>query len=789
MKHSSLIIYSSIFKFCFVAYFFILVFTIGQAQITDTTGVHQLFNISFEEFLNTEIVTASKKSQKAEEAPAGIHVITSEMIKRRGYRNLNEALADVPGFDFSTNQPAGEYPSHISFLGITDVGETNVLFLVDGILQNDISNGWMRGIGFEFPLIDIKRIEVIYGPGSTLYGANAYAGIINIITFQGDNLTAFNNYHTKVGISYGSNQSFHPEFSTAYRFKSGLKMMLSGQWYVSDGDGGKNRLDPGNYFHNNHEPDSVFTTEYGNIVNEKNPDGSTKKIPDGFNTSINDFGFRFKMIKDGFTLGANAWQRREGLGSQTVGYEYFANTDGIDYLAKHSGKTIYTSYEFNLSKKIKSKTLAYFYNTNILPATGFVYTYKFQSVNNGINPPVVNKKKAYSSNSYLFRVEQQFDIEIGKRNTLTLGFMYENAIRQYFGISLGLEQNVHNTIVESTYDNEKPSVQPVFYNSDVAVFVQEELRLFKGYSITGGIRFDNSTSYGQVLNPRIAFVGKLNEKFAFKAMFGTAYKSPTIFQLYDEWRGNPNLSPQTIKTSGIELNYKTKDLLSASLNFYYSNLDNIIHVTDNPDTIKTPIGPNGEHATYYQNIGESGIYGVSLSANIKANDNIMLSANYMYTLNELGNEIPHIAKHKINAIVNMLVLKKLNINLRANYISKIKAPESNLYFYPKTAESQSKVGYDYVTEIDPDGYSDPIFLLNLTLSASNLINKKNLKITPQLIVRNILNTQYFTLGRQSGSGVRPIDELQPTIQNPNGFIPAYHPQAGREISLKLIFNF
>ena len=54
--------------------------------------------------------------------------------------------------------------------------------MVDGIVRNDVSNGWVRSVGFDFTFTDVDRIEVIAGPGSSLYGANAYAGIVHVIT-------------------------------------------------------------------------------------------------------------------------------------------------------------------------------------------------------------------------------------------------------------------------------------------------------------------------------------------------------------------------------------------------------------------------------------------------------------------------------------------------------------------------------------------------------------------------------------------------------------------------------
>jgi hypothetical protein len=82
---------------------------------------------------------------------------------------------------------------------------------------------------------------------------------------------------------------------------------------------------------------------------------------------------------------------------------------------------------------------------------------------------------------------------------------------------------------------------------------------------------------------------------------------------------------------------------------------------------------------------------------------------------------------------------------------------------------------------------DGHFLLNLTLTARNLFGT-DAKLEPQLIVRNLLDTDYTGIGRQSGSGMRPVDALQPTMQNPSGFIPPYHPQPGRELFFVLRYS-
>jgi outer membrane receptor for ferrienterochelin and colicins len=240
MKNVRNIVLKSIFLL-----FILILFTLNsKSQILDSLLSEE---ISLEELLNFEVVSASRKAQTFKDAPGSVIIINSDMIRDRGYRNMTEIFEDIPGFDFTTKQPSGEYPTNNIFRGITDVGQTNIMILVDGLIRNDVSNGWCVGMGFEYPLIDVDRIEFISGPGSALYGANAYAGLINIITKNSNE----SNY--EIRMTYGSYNTISPEVLFNKVFDNGLKIQLAGQLYFTDGDGGVDRYDPGNYFHNNYE--------------------------------------------------------------------------------------------------------------------------------------------------------------------------------------------------------------------------------------------------------------------------------------------------------------------------------------------------------------------------------------------------------------------------------------------------------------------------------------------------------------------------------------------------------
>ena len=731
---------------------------------------------NFEDLLNTKVVSGFRAKQNESEAPANIIVITQTQIKNRGYRTLGEIMKDIPGFDFSNDEPSGEYPAHFLFRGIGGVGQQKYVIMIDGIPQNDISNGWVRNIGYNFVLTDVERIEFVSGPGSSLYGLNAYAGFVNIITKNYSEKVSKNQLNVNAKMDYGSYNTYNPEIQAIYKTKSGLAFQMSARYYLSEGDYGLNRLDNGNYFNNNFEPDSILTSEYGLIANEPN-----KALNPGYNTNINDYYVRGKLEEGRFSLSFNIWNKSEGLGSEVVGYEYFTNTQNIDYKVQHQGKSLNFKYDYNLSDKIQSTSKLYFTNTSILPQTGFVYTYQYQSVDNGINPATLDKKKTYKSEGFLFGAEQHFIFNLHKNNTLFLGYQLEQKVRQYFDIHL--DDNIPDNIPDSL------TVLPVYFSKNGAILLQDEHKFGKYLKLTAGVRYDFDQYYGQVFNPRLALTRSVSNGFGFKFLFAKGFRAPTIFELYDEWRGNKNLTSERISSNELELSYKIKNKGFIKVNMFHYRLSNLISLVPNTDTIAMPIGPSGEHANYYKNEGNQSVMGIGLSSTFVITPELKTSINYQYLTSPHMDKLDNVAAHKVNFNINYLLLDLVNINLRGNWVGKTKAPITNRYFYPKTTQTIADVGYDYVTEKNPDGYLDPIFLLHLNIRTKDLLKSNKISLEPHLLIKNVLNTQYVLMGRQSGDGVRPVDNIQSSIFNPVGFIPAYHPQLGRQFYIGLTFGF
>src|SRR5271165_1547941 len=138
-----------------------------------------LSQASLEDLMNIQVTSVSKKEQSLSKAGAAVFVITQEDIRRSGATNIPDLLRMVPGVNVA-RMSANTWA--ISIRGFNDSFADKVLVLIDGrSVYNPITSGvsWDQQ---DVPLEDIERIEVIRGPGGTVWGANAMNGVINIIT-------------------------------------------------------------------------------------------------------------------------------------------------------------------------------------------------------------------------------------------------------------------------------------------------------------------------------------------------------------------------------------------------------------------------------------------------------------------------------------------------------------------------------------------------------------------------------------------------------------------------------
>ncbi|MCP4149233.1 MAG: TonB-dependent receptor plug domain-containing protein, partial [bacterium] len=191
-----------------------------------------IIDISLDELLNTEITVASKKATTLRESPGIVTLITEKEIKNSGARDLIDVLRLVPGFTFGVDVQ--------NTVGVAMRGnwahEGKILLIVDGQEFNELAFASLQ-FGNHFPLHHIKRIEIIRGPGSAMYGGYAELGVIKITTKQAEELDG-----VSISGTYGQMKDAYGRrnFSLSMGKKSGdlslTASVFSGQANRSDSD-------------------------------------------------------------------------------------------------------------------------------------------------------------------------------------------------------------------------------------------------------------------------------------------------------------------------------------------------------------------------------------------------------------------------------------------------------------------------------------------------------------------------------------------------------------------------
>jgi len=445
------------------------------------------------------------------------------------------------------------------------------------------------------------------------------------------------------------------------------------------------------------------------------------------------------------------------MGSYVTGTEYQARDPS--YVGGHSGYHAYLTNQHVLSPDLKIESNLVYRSTRTLPSTGFRYNYRFPDLT-----------KSYRSQDYQAYVEERMIYQLTQTQDFVVGGRYMWSEKTDRVVSLDNEDEDYDGTGSSweiasagggLYQREEVPQETV---REQALFGLWGAKWTATWATSIGLRYDHSSEYGSVLNPRLALIYKpQQQRLALKFLYGTAFRQPSIFELESEFRGNENLTPEEIQTFEIEARSQVTSQFSLKTNLFYSI------VTDFVGKVEDLTKPSLERFENLQ--GETLIRGASLEADYRPSEVTYFFANYTFTQgrgeDEPWDTIVQTARSKFNAGVNrQWPERSLNVNFRLNYVGKRRAQPTNLWV-------QNNVGKDA-----------PSYLKShLVVGYTGLAN-----VDVQVIVKNLFDEQYYGLARESGNS--NIDDYDyETAPNPPGFIPAYHPQPGRTTLLRATFQF
>lgn len=309
----------------------------------DLVAVSQRLGISIDELLKMKTTVASSVALTPRETPGIVSIITNEEIKNMGARDLIDVLRTVPGISFG-------YDSY-GVIGIQMRGnwahEGKVLMVIDGQEFNDLKYNTLQ-FGQHFDVTQIKRIEIIRGPGSALYGGNAELGVINIITFTGEELKKIS-----VAASYGAmeNNMGHENVSLA----AGNKIKdwdLSLKAFASKG----NRTDEQNY------------VLYDETYDLSKSGAETDAVNLNFGAKYKNLSLR--AIFDDYNS-AYVWYDDESQ-SQSIGNQEFTTIAGEAKYDWNISKKLIVSPKINIRNNIPYYDLGWYLNNSFIRTTGNV---------------------------------------------------------------------------------------------------------------------------------------------------------------------------------------------------------------------------------------------------------------------------------------------------------------------------------------------------------------------------------------------------------------------------------
>jgi iron complex outermembrane receptor protein len=460
---------------------------LAQAQ----TVPPELATMTIEQLLEVELTsTASKFAQEVTRAPASVTVVTADEIRAHGYRTLADILSHVRGL-YTT------YDRNYTYVGVRGFARpgdynTRVLLLIDGHRLNEPTYD-MAPIGTDFPLDVslIDRVEVIRGPGSSLYGTSAFFAVINVLTKGGASHTG-----RRVDTSVGSMTTGHVTASYGHVFEGGEEMLLSASGY---GSAGNTRL----YYPEYDSP------ETGNGI--------------AFDADADRAASAFASVSVGkVRVSGGFLDRRKHI--PTGSWESVFG----DRRARTNDRRAYADATYTRP--------AFSGWTSVARAGLNFYEYEGQyPLDFGSDGAIVQRDGSHS-------VQVSGELTLNRRwrqHVFTVGGELRKTLQD--------SQWIQDTGPRWTAP-QRPAMP-------LGVYLQDELTLRPWMLVNGGVRLDHDSAFGGSASPRVGVVFLPRRQSALKVLYGRAFRAPNAYELYyyfDTMRDQGiSLEPETIDTTEL----------------------------------------------------------------------------------------------------------------------------------------------------------------------------------------------------------------------------------------------
>ena len=538
------------------------------------------------------VVTATKTETPLYAIGSSVSVITSKEISVRQLKTVVDVLRQEPGL--SIIEQGG--PGKLAYVFMRGANPNHTLVIVDGVEMNDASSPNNAFDFSSFNTNDVDRIEIVRGPQSTLYGSDALAGIINIITKRG---------------------SDKPQYSLA-------------------SEGGTNGYYRGSI------------SALGTVGILRYAIAASRSGTDGISASDSKFG---NQEKDGNKN--NSFTSRFGLDlSPKTKFDFiykFSQTEtSLDQNEKYGDDP---NYQYNVEEH--------------LLRGGFTATFLDNRWRQQFNASIVRRFNKsvdltdplhpnLSSDSYNKAARVKFDWQNN------LYFLDNNLIT--FGIETETERA--RTSYYSTGDwGPFDSVFPEQSIRTTGIYLQDQINIANSFFASVGLRYDDNQKFGGVTTFRIApayLISSTGTKL--KMSYGSGFKAPSLFYLFDPTFGNPELQPE--KSRGWDFGidqFFDDDNYNLGITFFNLQLVNMFGFDSKFRTV---------------NIAKASSRGFEFTASIIKIRNFSLNTSYTYTETkdeyrlspDFDKPLLRRPKNQASIVANYRINEKTNFNLQFRYI-------------------------------------------------------------------------------------------------------------------------
>lgn len=708
----------------------------------EATKQGSLETMSLDELFNVRIVSASNAAEELPEAPATVIVITREELRQRGYHELSEILDDLPGMNVVRPMGATYFKDY--WRGYRNTIGEPFLLLLDGLVMNHLYFNTADSLA-ALPLANVERIEVVYGPASSVYGPNAFMGVINVITRA---RAAASGASQSGRLSLGSFESRSADLTLAYQ-SGDLRATLTGRF--DDGE-----LDPASGARYEYTRARYYGDRrlWGGFVDNPNLGGA-------FSSPHRHRAFDLRVDLSGVELGAQYLDVRSGYG-----LEYAADRAQSHAVWSRPELSLFLRGRRSVNERLSSTSLLRFRRSDVGNDSYFVES--LPGAADGRPVQLVDFSYWHVFNTS-FSLYQDFEWKPTKALSFTAGLKYEQkdlqkAYNQAFGPSLPPEQ-----IDASRYPYPAPTVDaPEAPNRidtrDHGIYGQGRWRLSARHQLNVGFRYDHNSQYGSAPTLRAGYVGAFG-RFRVKALYGEAFQEPNPRVLYGGWSGSgsdPNLKPERSRTVELSGAFTGRRLSGLAALYRVRNRDTIVNAAGGA-----------------MNLGERSVIGLDLHGQALLHPRGLKQVRLWGYYSRLITAHERLNRPGESAEIGIGDLAKGQLHLGATALV-----DQHLW---ATLRGR-RIGARPTVETNPVGRVAAYTTLDLSIGRSDVFAKG---IGLSLEVANLTGTRYFHPGvREASAGSRPGAFSQSGAWlGSGGFYSSLLPQPGRALTASLLLEF